>query len=46
MNNIATLQVLNGKPIAGSKRDALEILYSTDVDVLVYGDEIIEKETK
>ena len=37
---------VNGKPIAGSKRDALEILYSTDVDVLVYGDEIIEKETK
>ena len=37
---------INGKPIAGSKRDALEILYGTDVDVLVYGDEIIAKEIK
>jgi len=37
---------LGGKPIAGSKRDALEILYSTDMDVLVYGDELIMKEKK
>ena len=29
-----------GKPIAGCKRDALGILYDTDLDVLVYGDTI------
>jgi carbamoyltransferase len=33
-----------GKPIAGSKRDALGVLYDTDLDVLVYGNEIIYKE--
>lgn len=33
-----------GKPIAGSKRDALGVLYDTDLDVLVYGNEIITKE--
>lgn len=33
-----------GKPIAGSKRDALSVLYNTDLDVLVFGNEIITKE--
>lgn len=33
-----------GKPIAGSKRDALGVLYDTQLDVLVYGNEIITKE--
>lgn len=33
-----------GKPIAGSKRDALGVLYDTKLDVLVYGNEIITKE--
>jgi len=33
-----------GKPIAGSKRDALGVLYDTDMDVLVYGNEILTKE--
>jgi len=32
-----------GKPIAGCKRDALEILHETEIDVLVYGNEIIRK---
>lgn len=33
-----------GKPIAGSKRDALGVLNDTNLDVLVYGNEIIYKE--
>ena len=33
-----------GKPIAGSKKDALGVLYETELDALVYGNEIIKKE--
>jgi len=50
-NNITGVPLLlntslnrGGKPIAGSKRDALGILYETDLDVLVYGNEIIKKD--
>jgi len=35
---------LGGKPIAGSKQNAIDILNETDLDVLVYGDEMIYKE--
>lgn len=35
---------LGGKPIAGSKHDAVDILYKTDMDILVCGDDIIVKE--
>lgn len=34
-----------GKPIAGSKQDAIDILNDTGLDVLIVGDEIITKET-
>jgi carbamoyltransferase len=50
-NNITGVPLLlntslnrGGKPIAGSKRDALGVLYDTNLDVLVYGNEIITKE--
>ena len=35
-----------GKPIAGSRLDALAVLENTEMDVLVCGDEIITKELK